>query len=378
MSTLWLIVTAVLSSAATTEVDTFGGSSMSSEGSFAYKINTFDATWYGRLQTIEMELDPSAGFTGGDKEVTYVVYENTGGNQWTLLAEDTQQINGGVDWYSSDVLNIDILPGRSYGMGVVLGAETVGYDWGDTGPQVALWGERTGSLWSFTGEAFSVPGNINDGISTHGYRQRLTVEVYEDLDSDGFPEILDCDDGNDQVNPGADEICDGLDNDCNGQVDDVTGIEMWPDLDGDGFGDGSVDPVTDCSEATATATNGDDCDDANAEVYPGADEICDGVDNNCDSTLRPDEGDLDLDGAADCLDCAPTDPDIFPGNEDPCNGVDNDCDGVIPPDDSCDPYLAEEIVAAGCGCVASGASGPAPWTLAGLTVLLGLRRRRLD
>lgn len=218
---------------------------------------------------------------------------------------------------------------------------------------------------------------------------------YPDRDGDGFgvsegritpcsvlPEgytdnSTDCDDDDPDVHPDAEEVCDGVDNDCNGQTDDVTGIEMWPDTDGDGFGNGEVAPVTDCSGTGATATNGDDCDDSNAEIFPGAEEVCDGLDNDCDGTLRPDEGDLDLDGAADCLDCEPTDPDIFPGNEDPCNGVDNDCDGVIPPDDSCDPFLAEEIVAAGCGCASTEAMGAAPAWL-GLLALLGLRRRRLS
>ncbi len=76
-----------------------------------------------------------------------------------------------------------------------------------------------------------------------------------------------------------------------------------------------------------------DCDDDNADVYPGAEEICDGVvDNDCDGTTDLAEVDEDGDGFSECDgDCADYNAAIFPEAEQTCDdGVfDNDCDGII-------------------------------------------------
>ncbi|MEM7674732.1 MAG: putative metal-binding motif-containing protein, partial [Myxococcota bacterium] len=81
------------------------------------------------------------------------------------------------------------------------------------------------------------------------------------------------------------------------------------DRDGDGF-----------------ACNVGDCNDANDTVYPGARELCDGLDNDCNSRVD-DAPDNDGDGLNECQgDCDDLDPSVRPGRAEVCDGKDNDCD----------------------------------------------------
>ena len=106
-----------------------------------------------------------------------------------------------------------------------------------------------------------------------------------DEDGDGYPNEQDCDDTNPNVNPGATEICDQLDNDCNGSVDDNASdaLTWFEDLDQDGYGNASV-TTTNCAQPNGYVTDDNDCNDNATSINPNANEICDGVDNNCDGT----------------------------------------------------------------------------------------------
>ncbi len=81
---------------------------------------------------------------------------------------------------------------------------------------------------------------------------------------------FDCDDTRADRYPSAPELCNNLDDDCDGEVDEG--------LDQDGDGDGHFS-MSSCSVL------GDDCDDNNAAVHPGAEELCDNLDNNCDGRV---------------------------------------------------------------------------------------------
>jgi gliding motility-associated-like protein len=126
---------------------------------------------------------------------------------------------------------------------------------------------------------------------------------YLDNDSDGFgdptnfvlscnqpngyvPDSTDCDDTNANVFPGATEVCDGVDNNCDGQIDESGGTVWYVDADADGYGDVNDTGVTSCTQPPGTVDNNGDCDDANSSVNPGAIEICDGIDNNCDGIIE--------------------------------------------------------------------------------------------
>jgi hypothetical protein len=105
-----------------------------------------------------------------------------------------------------------------------------------------------------------------------------TLEAHVDFDNDSFPLLTDCDDSNPAVNPNAVDECDGIDNDCDGDIDE--GSTLYRDADGDGHGNPN-DQFEGCS-AAGYVSIGDDCDDSSASIYPGATEVCNGVDDNCD------------------------------------------------------------------------------------------------
>ncbi|MBI4592201.1 putative metal-binding motif-containing protein [Candidatus Uhrbacteria bacterium] len=158
--------------------------------------------------------------------------------------------------------------------------------------------------------------------------------------SDGAAVDGDCDDGDTSVSPGEVEVCDGIDNDCDGTTDigAADAQNYHSDSDGDGYGD-SPTSWTGCEgdEPAGAVLDSSDCDDTDASVNPAAEEICqDGVDQNC--TGGTDEGyDFDGDGydfydATSCPtgdDCEDDEGEVHPGAIEVCDSRDNDCDGDI-------------------------------------------------
>jgi hypothetical protein len=172
---------------------------------------------------------------------------------------------------------------------------------------------------------------------------------FVDADGDGWHADKDCDDTNPEVNPGADEWCNGEDDDCDDEVDEgMDSYLLWPDADGDGFGAG--EPIESCEWLDGMSWSDGDCDDGDAQTFPGAEEICDGADNDCDGSV--DVGTLFTDGDGDGYagtegvwevcddlpagsstwqeDCDDAEPDVNPAAPEVCwDGTDNNCDGML-------------------------------------------------
>ena len=111
--------------------------------------------------------------------------------------------------------------------------------------------------------------------------------IDDDADDDGFTAAEgDCNDLDAATHPEAAEDCDSIDNNCNGSVDEGVSSVWFPDSDADGFGD-AANAITACESVDGTVPNADDCDDGSAATYPGATELCDGVDNDCDGLPDP-------------------------------------------------------------------------------------------
>jgi MYXO-CTERM domain-containing protein len=189
---------------------------------------------------------------------------------------------------------------------------------------------------------------------TDGYGDASSTAVSCSTPTGYIADDQDCDDTDDAVHPSATEMCNGIDDNCDGDVDEddsADSVTWYVDDDMDGFGEESI-AITACSPGDGWALVYGDCDDDDAEVNPDMDEVCNGIDDDCDSIVDGETAmdsviyyaDADGDGygdtsteTRDCrlpsghvevdADCDDTDAMVYPGAEEVCDGIDNDCDG---------------------------------------------------
>ena len=210
---------------------------------------------------------------------------------------------------------------------------------------------------------------IDDNCNTLIDEGLTFVNYYIDTDGDGYgagpatnsctPIIgnyvtnnLDCNNAIAAIRPGATETCNGIDDNCNTLIDDgITFVNYYIDTDFDGYGAGIA--INACSSpGSGYVINNLDCNNTNAAIRPGAAEICNAIDDNCNNLI--DEGltfvnyyiDTDSDGfgagtatnscsnpgtgyVANNTDCNNNNPNIHPNAIEICNATDDNCNGLI-------------------------------------------------
>jgi hypothetical protein len=189
---------------------------------------------------------------------------------------------------------------------------------------------------------------------------------YADVDADGFGGAQDslscsqpagfvlnngdCEDNIASVFPVAFEVCNNIDDNCNGVADEGVQTMYFADNDGDAYGEMSA-VILACAAPVGYVENGVDCNDNNTAIYPGALEICNLIDDNCNGFADEGAGnvyflDSDGDGYGDLSnsniscsapasfvenysDCDDANASVNPSVTEICNGIDDNCaDGI--------------------------------------------------
>ncbi|MFN0274285.1 MAG: MopE-related protein [Chitinophagales bacterium] len=213
-------------------------------------------------------------------------------------------------------------------------------------------------------------GTIDDGFSGAYYYSDADFDSYGNNEYPGIYSCdfiwdmvtnnSDCNDANPSINPSVTETCNGVDDNCDGNVDEGSILAWYADFDFDNYGHIHAVPLYACTQPYGYADNNFDCNDENAFINPGAIEICNIIDDNCNYDV--DEGyiiswwiDYDGDGfgnntsvnittcdppsnyADNNFDCHDSINAINPSMTEFCNLLDDDCNSLI---DDIDPlYL---------------------------------------
>jgi len=217
--------------------------------------------------------------------------------------------------------------------------------------------------------ATDICNSLDDNCNGLVDEDALFITYFLDFDADGYGDAgydsvscsvitgyvendLDCNDLDAVISPDAPELCNGMDDNCNLLIDDgITIYTYYADVDGDSYGDPFASMDTCAVVVTGYVNNNLDCNDTLPTIYPGAEEICNYLDDDCDGivddnlpyTWQYEDADVDMYGnitqdslacldipgyVPDSTDCNDENPNIYPGAVEILNGLDDDCDGV--------------------------------------------------
>jgi predicted outer membrane repeat protein len=281
--------------------------------------------------------------TGNNTTITdTLVAYNTGGPALTITGTSSASYLG---FYNTPATNASPAALTSSLGSFVADPRLVAYTNGDGCAALAgdLWPDYPGSPLIDAGDpAILDPDGTRADIGTYGGAvAEARPEPWVDGDNDGWPLISDCDDADAGSFPSA----------------------MYPDTDGDGFGDDGAAADFGCSGTPGYVADHTDCDDTKAAVNPNATEVCDAsnTDEDCDGLAddasatgkttfyRDQDGDTyGLTGTTQSAcdapagyvatsgDCNDGSAAIHPGATETCNGSDDDCDGQTDESDASD------------------------------------------
>jgi hypothetical protein len=329
---------------------------------------TAPLTWYADTDG-DLYGDPVNTLPACTQPVGYVADDNDCDDNDIDVNPDAVEICNGIDDDCDS--NIDNVPVVTYY------TDIDGDGFGDPGSPVPVTCAATTGLVLNDDDCDDGDSGINpfatevingQDDNCDGVIDNVGTPWYRDLDGDtyGNPLVVlnsvmqpigyvadnsDCNDASAAINSAATEVCNTLDDDCNGQIDDITPTTYYVDVDQDGFGDPSSGIFVTCVVPPKYILDNSDCDDGDPLIYPGANEFCNGQDDDCNGQI--DNGVLitwyaDADGDSygnpavsqiscvapfgyvnDNNDCDDTDNDVNPDAVEICNGIDDDCSGTI-------------------------------------------------
>ena len=203
---------------------------------------------------------------------------------------------------------------------------------------------------TITTGARDLSGNALQADHTWLFTTCIAYIYYRDADEDGYgdpnkstqacsqtsgyvADSTDCDDTDPSIHPGAFEVCNGKDDNCDGTIDEGVKNTYYRDADRDGYGDPSSSTQA-CTQPSGYVTDNTDCDDTDPNEHPGqtwykdadSDGYSDGS-TNTSSCIRPTGYKVTSELTATSGDCDDNDQNQNPGAPEVCNGEDDDCDG---------------------------------------------------